>query len=735
MFQFDTTMIRRWLSNRLPCYMMAIFFITLCAGCAQPTTVTHANRETLFQTSTLHALEAGVYDGEMTIGQLKQQGDFGLGTFTALDGEMVMVNGEVYRVDDQGVVHVVDNTATTPFAAVTGFAADETTALHSAFTCSQLQSYLDARLPRHDVPYALRVEGRFSALTVRSVPAQQKPYPPLADALAGQVVFEKQTISGSMIGFRLPDYLAGTNVAGYHFHFLSDDKQVGGHVLDCTTDAVTVAADDIADLQVDLLHDVAHNRSTADSPIVANDIEPLVVFGAYGTSLAEPWNQAIHQALLAAAAAGEIRYSYVDQIGYTGDVDQVLRSAIAEHAPALIVSDLFGNETAVTAVVQEHPEIAFVFGTDAAPRAPNLSVFDSWTHEAAYLAGMTAGGLTKTNVVGIVAGYPEGSVNRVINAFTAGAQANNPNVAVRTTFIHSWFDPDAAATAAQAQIDAGADVIFGERTGVTAVAAAAGVYVIGNMIDQRAEAPQAVVSSVLWNVRPTLDYVIDQVRNGSYTAQNLVDFGTLAVGGAALAPLNREVVGGVPDALVAAVNAKAAAIASGRFVVPVDDHEPPPSTAAIVLGALYNLTGAQSGLDIPSAQGAQLAVAEVNRQGGLLGRPVHLALADGESDPAVLAAKTTAMLADFPQVTAFLGLSDTDMVLGAAPVAAAAQRLFLTSGATSPQLPAQVPDYLYLACFGDNVQAAAAAEWAYAELSARRAAILYDAEMLYTQGL
>ncbi|MEZ4736530.1 MAG: ABC transporter substrate-binding protein [Caldilineaceae bacterium] len=175
--------------------------------------------------------------------------------------------------------------------------------------------------------------------------------------------------------------------------------------------------------------------------------------------------------------------------------------------------------------------------------------------------------------------------------------------------------------------------------------------------------------------------------------------------------------------------------ALGIFRALDTDQEPSGSVTPIVLGALYNLSGAQAGLDLPSAQGAQLAVDAMNRAGGLLGRPVDLVIADGESDPAVIAAKTDQLLAEHPTVTAFLGLSDTDMVLGAAPVAAAAQRLFLTSGATSPQLPAHALGYLYLACFGDNVQAAAAAEWAYEELSARSAAILYNTDMLYTQGL
>jgi branched-chain amino acid transport system substrate-binding protein len=154
--------------------------------------------------------------------------------------------------------------------------------------------------------------------------------------------------------------------------------------------------------------------------------------------------------------------------------------------------------------------------------------------------------------------------------------------------------------------------------------------------------------------------------------------------------------------------------------------------APVVVGALYNLTGFQSGLDIPSSHGARLAVMQINRNGGVLGRTLRLVLEDGHSQPEALRAKTALLLKRYPSMTAFVGLSDTDMVLGAAPVAAESGRLFLTSGATSPRLPVQVPKYLFLACFGDNVQAAAAAEWAYGELSARTAAIVYDAAKDYT---
>lgn len=156
-------------------------------------------------------------------------------------------------------------------------------------------------------------------------------------------------------------------------------------------------------------------------------------------------------------------------------------------------------------------------------------------------------------------------------------------------------------------------------------------------------------------------------------------------------------------------------------------------TSAITLGAIYNLTGGQAGLDVPSANGARLAVAEANAAGGVLGREVELLVLDGATEPAVLAAQTAQLLADRPEVSALLGLSDTDAVLAAAGACASLGRLFVTSGATSPHLPEQVPTYLYLACFGDNVQAAAAADYAYHHLGARSATIIYRRKDTFTE--
>ena len=154
--------------------------------------------------------------------------------------------------------------------------------------------------------------------------------------------------------------------------------------------------------------------------------------------------------------------------------------------------------------------------------------------------------------------------------------------------------------------------------------------------------------------------------------------------------------------------------------------------APVDIGAIYNLTGSQAGLDGPSAQGAALAVDEAIRAGGVLGRQVRLIVRDGGSRSGLIAERTRELLGDNPRTAALMGLSDTDMVIAAAPVAARAGRAFLTSGATSPKLPATLPGHLFLACFGDNVQAAAAAEWLWRDRGVRTVSVLYNRTMSYT---
>ena len=152
----------------------------------------------------------------------------------------------------------------------------------------------------------------------------------------------------------------------------------------------------------------------------------------------------------------------------------------------------------------------------------------------------------------------------------------------------------------------------------------------------------------------------------------------------------------------------------------------------IEIGAIYNLTGQQAILDTFSANGAQLAVDQINAAGGVLGRQLKLDLVDGKTNISTihLAAKKFAQNADMPAV---IGLSDTNMVLAAAPIIANAHKVFITSGATSPLLPQQVPDYLFLACYGDNAQGDAAADYVYKALNDKSAYIIYDGNMEYTR--
>ncbi|MDI6770401.1 MAG: BMP family protein, partial [Anaerolineales bacterium] len=234
-------------------------------------------------------------------------------------------------------------------------------------------------------------------------------------------------------------------------------------------------------------------------------------------------------------------------------------------------------EEAARRVAADYPNIAFAFGSGLGPSEPNFSVFDNWIHEPAYLCGMLAGGLTKSNIVGVVGGHPVPEVNRLVNAFIAGAKEVNPNTKVLVTFINSWFDPAAAKEAALAQIDAGADVLYAERFGVIEAAKENGLFAFGNMSDQNELAPDLVVSSPAWNMNPTVEYLIEQVQSGAYTAQDLKDFSMVGKGGASLAPFHGTE-GKIPADLLAKVREREQQIKDGLFRVDISEQQPPAVT-------------------------------------------------------------------------------------------------------------------------------------------------------------
>jgi acetolactate decarboxylase len=211
-------------------------------GC-QASTKPQTDDDVLFQYSTLGSLMAGVFDGDITAGELKQHGDLGIGTFNALDGEMVELDHKVYQVKSDGVAYPVADTQKAPFAVVTYFSADQTIEVRD-LDCGQLQGFLDnTQLPTLNVPYAIKISGVFAQLQTRSVPKQTKPYRTLAEVVKTQSTFDFQIVEGVMVGFRLPSYMAGANAAGYHLHFLTANRKAGGHVLSCRIQRVTVEID------------------------------------------------------------------------------------------------------------------------------------------------------------------------------------------------------------------------------------------------------------------------------------------------------------------------------------------------------------------------------------------------------------------------------------------------------------------------------------------------------------
>jgi acetolactate decarboxylase len=204
---------------------------------------TNQDREVLFQVSTIDALLLSVYDGILPIGELKERGDFGIGTFDKLEGEMVVVDGECYQVKVDGVAYVVPDDVTTPFATVTFFDPDETVLVEKAENMTEFGEILETSFPSENIFYAIRIDGTFPYVKTRSVPAQEKPYPLLVDAVANQTVFEFENASGTVIGFWSPEFVDGINVPGYHLHFITEDRKAGGHILDLRVDGAEVELD------------------------------------------------------------------------------------------------------------------------------------------------------------------------------------------------------------------------------------------------------------------------------------------------------------------------------------------------------------------------------------------------------------------------------------------------------------------------------------------------------------
>lgn len=207
----------------------------------------------VYQWSTIQALMEGIYEGPTSLGEVKQHGDMGIGTFNQLDGELVMDQGVVYQVLHTGEVRQPPDSLHTPFAVAHHFTPDlQFDVQEPIHSMEALKQWLDARLPSLNSPYGVRIRGQFAYVKTRSVPAAERPYPPLVEMAKRQNLFERDNLTGVLVGYRLPNYLGQVNVPGYHLHFLSDDHQFGGHLLELRFQGLTVEVDRLTSLHLEL---------------------------------------------------------------------------------------------------------------------------------------------------------------------------------------------------------------------------------------------------------------------------------------------------------------------------------------------------------------------------------------------------------------------------------------------------------------------------------------------------
>lgn len=187
-------------------------------------------QQKLVQVSTIDALLQGVYEGNTSLQTLGKYGDFGIGTFNGLDGEMILLDGQFYQIKADGKIYYPESNVLTPFASVTNFEPGKEYQLNK-LSYSELKAIIDSLAASPNLFYAIKLRGTFERVKTRSVPMQQKPYPPLVRVTESQPEFEVVNVSGTLVGFYCPPYVTGLNVPGYHLHFLSDDKIFGGHLL------------------------------------------------------------------------------------------------------------------------------------------------------------------------------------------------------------------------------------------------------------------------------------------------------------------------------------------------------------------------------------------------------------------------------------------------------------------------------------------------------------------------
>ena len=233
--------------KRLSQLSITIFFLVIIVGGAN----VQGAEDVLFQTSLMNALDKGLSEGEMTIKELKQHGDFGLGTFNAIDGELIGVDGNFYHMGVDGAAQPADDSMKTPYAFATFFEPDNRVSLDKIESYAELKKQLDNLLPTKNIFYAIKIKGTFKYIKARSFIKFKRPYPNLKDMFKNQTLSEFRNVQCIVVGIRCPSYVT-TSSPGYHFHFITEDKKSGGHVLECHLEKAVAEIDYTLSYQLEL---------------------------------------------------------------------------------------------------------------------------------------------------------------------------------------------------------------------------------------------------------------------------------------------------------------------------------------------------------------------------------------------------------------------------------------------------------------------------------------------------
>jgi len=235
--------------------MRFLLLIILFIGCNELHEKNHqldsSKSDLFFQYASKEDLLVGNFEGDLSIAELREKGNFGIGTINDIDGEMLILDNKFYSIKSSGNVIKLNDNIKIPYANVKFFDTDTTLIFVDKVSLKELHSHLNSIIPS-DKLAAVKIEGSFKYIKSRSIDAQKKPYPPLSKVVEEQTVFEFENLEGTIVGFYIPQYLEGLNFPGYHFHFLKKDLSGGGHLLDCLVDSVNILLDYTSQLEFDL---------------------------------------------------------------------------------------------------------------------------------------------------------------------------------------------------------------------------------------------------------------------------------------------------------------------------------------------------------------------------------------------------------------------------------------------------------------------------------------------------